>query len=483
MLTSIKKYTKSFLAKVLIFIIILPFVFWGMGDVFRSGNQNIVATIGSEKISAQDFFNYVQSINLNDEQRKNLNKSDLLDKILSSYISKKVISLEVESLGIQLTDKSLREIIISDETFFKDNKFSRTTYEKFLLESGITAPGFEENIVEQEKKRQLLTYLSEGIVIPEFLIENSFREENQIKNIKYIDLNNFYKNKKIDKNEISKIYEKNKKFFVQKFKVIQFVELTPNKLTGNEDYGENYFQIINKIENDLLDGKNINEIVKQYDLSLSKTEEVNVNKLNSTGIKIKNIDDELFKKIYNKKINEPELSIIGNKYFLTVVSSEKNVDRKLEDKEVQESVTAQLRIKNIIENNGKIGKQISNGKFNENEMKKYAQENNLEIKSVIIKSIENNDIFSENIIKQIFKLKNKEITVVTNSMLNDNFIIYVEKTEKKPFDKNSKDYDKYRAKAKLVLSDKVYQIYDVGMNSKYKIDVNQKVLNRIKNTL
>lgn len=68
-------------------------------------------------------------------------------------------------------------------------------------------------------------------------------------------------------------------------------------------------------------------------------------------------------------------------------------------------------------------------------------------------------------------------------MLNDNFIIYVEKTEKKPFDKNSKDYDKYRAKAKLVLSDKVYQIYDVGMNSKYKIDVNQKVLNRIKNTL
>ncbi len=74
MLTSIKKTTKSFLAKVLIFIIILPFLFWGMGDVFRGGNQNILATVDSEKISAQVFAQYVNRLNLNEKQIKNLNK-------------------------------------------------------------------------------------------------------------------------------------------------------------------------------------------------------------------------------------------------------------------------------------------------------------------------------------------------------------------------------------------------------------------------
>jgi hypothetical protein len=45
MATSIAKLSKSFFIKLLVGIIILPFVFWGMGDVFKGGNQNIIATI------------------------------------------------------------------------------------------------------------------------------------------------------------------------------------------------------------------------------------------------------------------------------------------------------------------------------------------------------------------------------------------------------------------------------------------------------
>ena len=83
MLTSIKKITTSFLAKVLIGIIILPFVFWGMGDVFRTGNQNIIVTIDSKKVSAQTFVEYVNRLNLTEQQRNSLANSDLLDRILA----------------------------------------------------------------------------------------------------------------------------------------------------------------------------------------------------------------------------------------------------------------------------------------------------------------------------------------------------------------------------------------------------------------
>ena len=181
MLTSIGKYSKSFFLKLLVGIIILPFIFWGMGDVFRGGNQNVIATIDNEKISTKEFVEYLQRLNLNNDQIKNLPKTDLIEKILSEYIGKKVMELEIKKLEITVNDNSLREIIKNDELFYKNKKFSRTEYEKFLIKSGITAPQFEKNIVAQEKKRQFLSSLSGGIVIPEILVEKEYRKENQIK--------------------------------------------------------------------------------------------------------------------------------------------------------------------------------------------------------------------------------------------------------------------------------------------------------------
>ncbi|MDC1212406.1 SurA N-terminal domain-containing protein, partial [Pelagibacteraceae bacterium] len=157
MATSIGKLSKSFFVKLLVGIIILPFVFWGMGDVFRGGNQNVIATIESEKISTQEFIDYIRQINLNEEQIKNLPNTDLVEQILSQYIGRKVMALEIEKNGVVVNDNALRNIIKNDKLFFKDNKFSRTEYEKFLIKSGITAPQFEANIVEQEKRRQFLS--------------------------------------------------------------------------------------------------------------------------------------------------------------------------------------------------------------------------------------------------------------------------------------------------------------------------------------
>ena len=177
MLTSIGKFSKSFFVKLLVGIIILPFVFWGMGDVFRGGNQNVIASVDSEKVSTQEFVDYLRRLNLSEDQIKSLPKTDLIEKILSDYIGKKVMKLEIEKLGIEITDNSLRKIIKNDEMFFKDKKFSRTEYEKFLIKSGVTAPQFENNIVEQEKRRQFLSSLSGGMVIPELLIKKSIEKK------------------------------------------------------------------------------------------------------------------------------------------------------------------------------------------------------------------------------------------------------------------------------------------------------------------
>ena len=147
-------------------------------------------------MSTQEFVDYLRRLNLNEKQIKNLPKTDLIEKILSEYIGKKVMALEISQLGINVNDDALRNIIKNDKMFFKDDKFSRTEYEKFLIKSGVTAPLFEANIVEQEKRRQFLSSLSGGIVIPEVLVVKEYRKENQSKTIKYIDLEKYHSKNK-----------------------------------------------------------------------------------------------------------------------------------------------------------------------------------------------------------------------------------------------------------------------------------------------
>ncbi len=483
MATSIGKLSKSFFLKLLVGIIILPFVFWGMGDVFRGGNQNVIATVDSNKISTQEFINYVNRLNLNEEQVKNLSKTDLIEQILSDYIGKKVMSLEIEKLGIVVNDNALRNIIKNDKTFFKDNKFSRTEYEKFLIKSGITAPQFEANIVEQEKRRQFLSSLAGGIVIPEILVEKEFRKENQSKTIQYIDLDKYHSKNKPSQESIKDLYERNKNMFFSELKSIRYAEIKPELIGGSKEYNKNFFKQLDKIENNVLDGQSFEETAKANNLKVVEFNKINAKKENEDKNKIENLSDNLFKKIYNIKMpRSPEVINIDSKYYLAEIKDEEKKNKSMSDPEVLEALNAQLSFKEKIKNNTSLAKEISLGAFDGDNYKKFANDNGLVVKDYKISNLKQNDIFSEGLVKQIFLTKNGEINLLTNNTLTKSFLISTKNTEYKKLDKNGNEFEQYEAKARLNLINKIYQSYDENANQKYKVEVNQRTVDRVKNS-
>ena len=483
MLTSIGKFSKSFFVKLLVGIIILPFVFWGMGDVFRGGNQNVIASIDSEKISTQEFVDYLRRLNLTEDQIKNLPKTDLIEKILSEYIGKKVMSLEIKKLGITVNDNSLRMLIKNDELFFKDNKFSRTEYEKFLLKSGITAPLFEANIAEQEKKRQFLSSLSGGIVIPKLLVEKEFRKENQKKTIKYIDLEKYHSKNKPTEESKKELYERNKNIFFTEFKSIRYAEIDPLKISGSKEYNETFFKKLDEIENNTLDGQSFDESIKNNNLKVISFKKVNANKEDDGKNKIENLSDNLFKRIFNlKSIKSPEIISLNNKYYLAEILSIDKNNRSFNDPQVQEALNAQLNFKKKIENNTSIIKDISMGAIDKEKFQKFASDNNLEIKEYKINNLKQNEIFSEGIIKRIFLTKDGQIDLITNNTLTKSFLVLALKTEFKDLKKDSNDFEQYEAKARLNLINQIYQTHDNNLNEKYKVELNQRTIDRVKNS-
>ena len=483
MATSIGKLSKSFFLKLLVGIIILPFVFWGMGDVFRGGNQNVVATVDSHKISSQEFVNYINRLNLNEKQVKNLSKTDLVEQILSDYIGKKVMSLEIKNLGVEVSDNALRDIIKNDKTFFKDEKFSRTEYEKFLIKSGVTATQFEDNIVEQEKRRQFLSSLAGGIVIPEILVETEYRKENQTKTIQYIDLDKYHSKNKPSQENIKELYERNKNVFFTEFKSVRYAELKPELISGDKEYNEKFFKQLDIIENNVLDGQSFEETAKANNLKIVEFKKLNAKKENEEKNKVENLPDDLFKKIFNiKSIQAPEVINIKSKYYLAEIKNEEKKNRPMDDPEVLEALNAQLSFKQKIENNTSLAKDISLGAFDDENFKKFASDNGLIVKDYKISNLQKNDVFSEGLVKQIFLTKDGDINLLTNNTLTKSFLISTKKTEYKKLDKNSNEFEQYEAKARLNLINNIYQSYDENANQKYKVVVNQKTIERVKNS-
>ena len=150
MLSSIRKFSTSWYAKILLGIIVIPFIFWGMGGVFTGGNKNVIVVIDKNKFSTQEFANFLK-YRATDEEMLNINS---IEKLLSNFIGDKLIDKEVEHFGIKLSDDSLGKLIKHQKGFKRGNKFSRIEYEKFLLKNNITAAGFEADFSKLEKKKQ-----------------------------------------------------------------------------------------------------------------------------------------------------------------------------------------------------------------------------------------------------------------------------------------------------------------------------------------
>ena len=178
MLRSIRKFSTSIYAKILMGIIIIPFVFWGMGSNFFGGNKNVIVVIEKEKYSIQNFVDFIQRLSPNQKI-----KSNQLEELLSTFIGEQLIKNEIEYFGFKLSDKSLSKLIRSQKDFERENKFSRVEYEKFLLKNNITSIAFESILSLQEKRKQFFNFIGGGVFPSKDLINRTYNSINQKRNI------------------------------------------------------------------------------------------------------------------------------------------------------------------------------------------------------------------------------------------------------------------------------------------------------------
>ena len=224
-------------------------------------------------------------------------------------------------------------------------------------------------------------------------------------------------------------------------------------------------------------------MVQNYNLIVNSIKKINSKKEDENKNKINKLSDNLFKKIFSiSSIKTPEIISINDKYFLVEILNIENKNKSFNDPEVQEALDVQLNFKSKIENNTSIIKEISMGAFDKKKFTNFALKNDLEIKDYEISNLKQNEIFSEGIIKRIFLIKDNEIDLITNNTLTKNFLVLAVKTKFKNIKKDTNEYEQYEAKARLNLINKIYQSHDDNLNKKYKVELNQRTIDRVKNS-
>ena len=305
MLGKLRGFTNSKFAGVLVAIIIVPFVFWGMGSVFSGGNTNNIAKINNNSISTKDFIDHINKSRINPDYIKENLDNNILERILSDLISKDLMSMEYKDLNVKVSDRSLKLNLQNDINFLDDDKnFSRLKYEKFLLENNIIAAEFENRLKNSQLRKRLFDYIGGGIKSPYYLQNKIYINENKKINIQYYDLEYAY-DKDISDVEINNYINENEENLKEAYIDFSYAKVEPSNLIEINEFNEDFYKKIDEIENDILNEVSLEDIAKKNEIILQKRN--NFKFLNEDGI---------FKEIYENKDKKEIVLKDKDNYFL-----------------------------------------------------------------------------------------------------------------------------------------------------------------------
>ncbi len=454
---------------ILIIVIIIAFGFGGFGGGFSTNNQNNIAKINKTNVTTQDFMDYVNQSGISlDAIRSNLD-NNIIEELLSGLISTTLIDLEVKDFALSISERTILKTIKDNKNFQDENGvFQRVKYEKFLLSSNLSAPLFELKLKNRELQKHLFDIIGAGTITPNFLIEKKYEEINKTLSLEYFNMEGLYKSKDEYTDEDLLVFIKeNEDQLKREYIDFKYVVLNPKNLIGVEEFNQEFFDEIDKIENQISEGAdfgtileslkvNVNEIIEYVPTSEAQTSE--------------NL-------IYQNKSSKLNLIEDGDNFLLYNVDKEYSKSPNLNDDKTKSELAELIYQKGKFDFNRKILEEIQSKKFNNSKFKDLG---NNDLLKLDVKTINDDATFDINSVKMLYTVPENSFTLV-NDKDNNIFLVKIIDSKKNFFNKSDEDYVQFVKNQNTDNRKSILQSYDQLLNNKYQVKVNQKSVDRVKN--
>ena len=181
---------------VLFGLLIVSFVIWGVGDMFRGFVPDKVAEVGGQSISTQQYQNALQTVMFRIQSRTHRNLTSAqahelgIDRqVLGNLISDAALDVRATSLGMAISEASIVAAVRSDPSLQDaSGQFNPAAFDQALRDSGLTERGFFVAQSRAYMRQQIETPLVNGLVAPKPLVDLLARVEAQTRAIDYVAL-------------------------------------------------------------------------------------------------------------------------------------------------------------------------------------------------------------------------------------------------------------------------------------------------------
>ncbi|GIR05917.1 MAG: peptidylprolyl isomerase [Candidatus Pelagibacterales bacterium] len=244
MLDIIRNLVSSIFGKILLAIMVLSFALWGVGDILSSGNSQLAAKVGNEKISLDEFYIKFQQTVRDYNQNTNSNLSlkeayelKLHNLLLQDLIYSRMVNDYAKKRGIYLNEESLKSVISNLDEFKDSNEiFSNIKYKNFILNNFQSEEAFLSEIENSIFQGIIFESFNADNYINDAIINKLYDYEGEKRTISYFLLN---KNEvKIDTNNnlINDYYLDNKSnYLIPEKTIIDFIEVNINDFKRKEN--------------------------------------------------------------------------------------------------------------------------------------------------------------------------------------------------------------------------------------------------------
>ena len=454
---------------ILIVIIVIAFGFGGFGGGFSTNNQNNIAKINKTNVTTQDFMDYLNQSNISQQAiRENLDKN-IIEELLSGLISTTLIDLEVEDFDLSITELTVLKKIKENKNFHDENgTFQRTKYEKFLLSNNMSAPMFEIQLKNRELQKHLFDLIGAGTITPDFLIKKKFEEENKTLDIEYFAMSNQYKTKDSYTNkEIEQFIEENKDQLKREYIDFKYVILNPKNLIGLEEFNQDFFDEIDQIENKISQGDSFDSIIENMNVDVAE-----INKFTPTSTKKSNED-----KIYSKRSTKLDIIENDDNFLLFSINDKYDLGPDLNDQTTKDEIIELVYQKGKFDLNRKVLEKIQKKEFDNNKFIEMAAN---DLRNISLNSINDSNIFEINSVKILYSLPINSFSLVAD---NDNeiYLVKIVNSKNKSYSEKDENYLKFVQNQNTENRKSILGSYDQLLNNKYKVKLNQKTIDRVKN--
>ena len=454
---------------ILIFVIIIAFGFGGFGGGFSTGNQNSIAKINNTNISTQDFMDYLNQSGLSQQVIKENIDKNVIEELLSSLVSMTLLDLEIKDLDIVVSEEIIAERLKKNKNFHDENgDFKRTLYEKFLLTNNTNAAMYEIKLKNNVLQKELFTYISGGALSPKFLVDKYIETKKRKLDINFINLNNFYKKAdEFTNQEIKFFIEENSEKLKQDFIDLSYAIITPKNLIGVDEFNQAFFDKIDEIENKISKNIDFKTIISELNIkAITKKNYINLEN-----------NETIENKIYNSREDRIEILEDNGTFIFYQIDNIVTKLPNLKNDEFINQIANLLFNKEKFKFNKDILNQLDKEEFNEktfNKLGKYG------IETIKLNSDMDINKFEINSVKILYSLPINSFTLIADKKDNI-FIAKVVDYQDIKISQNSKEFNSLSNEASAQNRNGILKSYDYLLNNKYKVIVNEKTLDRVKN--